>query len=127
MDVAGLVIAGIAALIHGYIFWLESISWTTDRTRAVFGTSMAEARATRALAFNQGFYNLFLAVGVLAGILAFAAGAVVVGATLVFASAASMVLAGVVLVSSDPSKAKAAFIQLVPPLIGLIVLGIGLG
>lgn len=126
MVYAGLVIVGVAALIHGYIFYLESLSWTSERTRAVFGTTAEEAAATGQLAFNQGFYNLFLAIEVVAGIIAFAVGAVPVGVALIFAGAGSMVLAGVVLAASSPSKASAAFKQLLPPLIGLVVLGIGL-
>ncbi|HEY0217854.1 MAG TPA: DUF1304 domain-containing protein, partial [Cellulomonas sp.] len=62
MIATGLVLAALAALVHVYIFRLESLTWTSERTRAVFGTTEAEAEATRALAFNQGFYNLFLAV-----------------------------------------------------------------
>jgi putative membrane protein len=126
MVYAGLVIVGVAALIHGYIFYLESLGWTSERTRAVFGTTAEEAAATGQLAFNQGFYNLFLAIEVVAGIVAFAVGAVPVGVALIFAGAGSMVLAGVVLAASSPSKAGAAFKQLLPPLIGLVVLGIGL-
>lgn len=127
MIVFGLVIVGVAALIHGYIFWLESVSWTTERTRAVFGTTEAEAQTTKLLAFNQGFYNLFLAVEVATGIAIFAAGATLIGSVLVFAGAASMVLAGVVLLASSPTKTRAALTQLLPPLIGLIAFGIGLG
>jgi putative membrane protein len=126
MVIAGLVIVALAALIHLYIFVLESLTWTTARTRAVFGTSAEQAAQTRQLAFNQGFYNLFLAVEVVAGIVAFALGATAVGVVLVAAGALSMVLAGVVLVASDRTKARAALIQMLPPLIGVIVGGIGL-
>jgi len=28
MVVVGLVLAGLAALVHVYIFWLESVAWT---------------------------------------------------------------------------------------------------
>ncbi|MCE1175151.1 MAG: DUF1304 domain-containing protein [Propionibacteriales bacterium] len=126
MVIAGLVIVALAALVHLYIFVLESLTWTTARTRAVFGTSAEQAAQTRQLAFNQGFYNLFLAVEVVAGIVAFALGAVPVGIALVLAGAGSMVLAGVVLMVSDATKTRAALIQLLPPLIGVIVGGIGL-
>lgn len=126
MAVIGLVIVGIAALIHGYIFWLESMAWTSPRTRGVFGLTEDQAHTTQAMAFNQGFYNLFLAVEVAAGIIAYAAGFPLIGAVLVFAGAASMVLAGVVLLASSRDKARAALIQLLPALIGLIVFGIGL-
>ena len=39
MVVVGLALAGVAALIHVYIFYLESVVWTTPRARAVFGTT----------------------------------------------------------------------------------------
>jgi putative membrane protein len=126
MIYVGLVIVGAAALIHGYIFFLESIAWTSPRARAVFGVTAEQAVATQALAFNQGFYNLFLAVQVVAGIIAFLAGAVPVGVALILAGAGSMVLAGVVLASFTPAKAGAALKQLLPPLIGLIFVGLGL-
>lgn len=54
MVIAGLVFAGLAALLHVFIFYLESMAWTT-RARAVFGTTAQEAEATREMAFNQGF------------------------------------------------------------------------
>lgn len=125
MVYAGLVIVGIAALIHGYIFWLESISWTSRRTRATFGLSEDQAQSTREMAFNQGFYNLFLAVEVAAGIVVFAAGFPLVGTVLIVAGAVSMMLAGIVLLASSPDKARAALIQILPALIGLILFGIG--
>ncbi len=126
MVIAGLVIVALAALIHVYIFVLESMTWTSARTRAVFGTSPEQAVQTRQLAFNQGFYNLFLAIEVVAGIVAFALGVSAAGIALVVAGAGSMVLAGVVLMASDATKTRAALIQMLPPLIGVIVGGIGL-
>ena len=48
MLIAGLVFAAVAALIHVFIFYLESVAWTTPRARAVFGTSQQEAEATTA-------------------------------------------------------------------------------
>ena len=127
MIITGLVLTGVAALIHLYIFVLESFAWTGPRAAAVFGLRSAEeAQATRALAFNQGFYNLFLAVAVILGTALLAAGATAVGATLVFVGAGSMVAAGLVLLLSSPSKAGAALKQLVPPLLGIVALAIGL-
>ena len=126
MVIAGLVFAALAAALHVYIFVMESLTWTSVRTRATFGISEQEAQATKELAFNQGFYNLFLAIAVFAGIVVFAAGAPEVGATLVFVGAGSMVAAGLVLLLSSPSKARAALVQLVPPLLGVVALAIGL-
>ncbi|MFJ8686490.1 DUF1304 domain-containing protein [Micromonospora wenchangensis] len=126
MIVAGLVLAGIAGLIHVYIFYLESVAWTTARARSIFGTTREEAETTRQLAFNQGFYNLFLAIAVVVGIVAHAVGAHTVGVTLVFVGTGSMVAAGLVLLVSAPAKAGAALKQLVPPLLAVVALAIGL-
>ena len=126
MVVAGLVLAAAAALVHVYIFWLESVAWTTPRARRVFGTTTEEARVTRALAYNQGFYNLFLAGLVVVGVLVVTGGHLAVGATLVIAGAACMVGASLVLVLSDPSKASAARAQGVLPALGIVALVIGL-
>lgn len=126
MVVTGLVLAGLAALVHVYIFWLESVAWTTPRARAIFGTTEDEARVTRALAYNQGFYNLFLAVAVVVGIVLVAVGQLAVGATLVLVGAGSMVAAALVLVLSDRSKASAARTQGLLPLLGVVALVVGL-
>lgn len=126
MLIAGLIFAGIAALIHVYIFYLESVAWTTPSARAVFGMSEPEAQATKPLAYNQGFYNLFLAIMIGVGIVLIALDQRAVGSTLVFAGAGSMVAAGLVLLTSDPSKASAAFKQLIPPAIGCVLLAIAL-
>ena len=126
MIVIGCVLAGIAAAVHVYIFVLESLVWTGDRARATFGTTREEAATTRALAFNQGFYNLFLAVATSLGIVLLGAGRTTVGATLVLTGAGSMVAAGLVLLISSPTKARAALVQLGPPALAVVALVIGL-
>ena len=69
MNVAGYIFAALAAVVHVYIFVLESILWTAPKTRATFGVkSEEEALTTKPLAFNQGFYNLFLAIVSVIGI-----------------------------------------------------------
>ncbi|MBW0271315.1 epimerase [Nocardia sp. MH4] len=122
MTVVALVFVGIAVLLHGYIFVLESLQWTRPRTRATFGISAEQAEATREMAFNQGFYNLFLAVVAAVGMGFTVFGDTGIGVALVLAGAGSMVAAGVVLLVSSPDKARAASIQLVPPLIGGVAL-----
>ncbi len=117
-----LVFLGIAAVIHVYIFVLESLRWTAPSTRRTFGTSAADAETTKPLAFNQGFYNLFLAITVGVGIVMAGNGALAPGAALLFAGAGSMVAAGLVLLISDRRKARAALVQLSAPAIGLILL-----
>jgi putative membrane protein len=122
MMTAALIVVGLAALLHVYIFVLESLRWTSPRTRAVFGTTAEEAEATKMLAFNQGFYNLFLAVVTAVGIAAVVLGHRSAGAALVFAGAGSMLAAAVVLLASSPDKARAAVTQGTLPLIGIALL-----
>ena len=126
MVVAGLILAGIAGLIHVYIFYLESDRLDDrPRPRGLRHQPRGGGGDTE-LAFNQGFYNLFLAVAIVVGIVAYAVGAHPVGATLVFVGAGSMVAAGLVLLISAPAKASAALKQLVPPLLAVVALAIGL-
>ena len=54
MLTAGLIVAGLAALLHVYIFVMESLTWTSPRTRATFGLTEQQAADTKELAFNQG-------------------------------------------------------------------------
>lgn len=125
MILAGLVLAALAAALHVFIFYLESFAWTT-RARGVFGTSAEEAEATRELAFNQGFYNLFLAIAVFVGIAAFALGSDTVGATLVLVGAGSMLAASLVLLLSSPDKAASAVKQGTLPALAVAALVVGL-
>lgn len=126
MITAGLVFAAFAALLHVYIFTMESLTWTSDRTRATFGTTPEEAETTRLLAFNQGFYNLFLAIVTGVGITALALGHRWVGAALVLAGVGSMAAAALVLVSSARDKARAAVTQGLFPVISIVLLIFGL-
>lgn len=124
MAIAALVFAALAAVVHVYIWVLESMMWTAPRTRAVFGTTEAEAATTKLLALNQGFYNLFLAVVTTVGIVAFAMCSTAVGAALIFAGTGSMVLAAVVLLVSSPDKARGALIQGTFPAIAIVLMGL---
>lgn len=126
MIIAGLVFTALAALVHVYIFTMESLTWTSARTRAIFGMTAEEAETTKLLAFNQGFYNLFMAIVSGIGIPAVAMGDTAVGVALVFAGLGSMVAASSVLLLSAPDKARAAFIQGTFPVIAIVLLVFGL-
>ncbi|KUI42275.1 epimerase [Mycobacterium sp. IS-1590] len=124
MGFVGLFFAGLAALLHIYIWVMESLTWTSARTRATFGLTEEEALATKELAFNQGFYNLFLAIVTLAGIVIGAIGYNWVGIALIFAGVGSMLAAALVLLVSSPDKAKAAVTQGIFPLIAIVLLAV---
>ncbi|MFY9714547.1 MAG: DUF1304 domain-containing protein [Microbacterium sp.] len=127
MLIAGLVLAAAAAAFHVFIFALESLKWTEPATRKVFGVaSEADALTMKQLAFNQGFYNLFLALTTLLGIVLFISGVVTVGLTLVFAGTGMMLAAALVLILSDRGKARAAIMQGSLPLLAVIVTAVGI-
>jgi putative membrane protein len=122
MLIIGLVLAAAAAAFHVFIFALESLRWTEPETRKIFGVaSEADAETTKPLAFNQGFYNLFLALSVLLGIALLLSGLSTVGLTLVFAGTGMMVAAALVLVLSNPKLAKSAAMQGGMPLLAIVV------
>ena len=130
MITAGLVFAALAALLHVYIFTMESLTWTSPRTRKTFGTTAEEAETTKLLALTQGFYTLFLAIVSGIGITVVAMGhspvSSAVGSSLIFAGVGSMAAAAVVLLLSSPDKARAALTQGTFPLIAIVLLVLGL-
>lgn len=106
------IIALIAAFIHFYFFLLESILWTRPRTLKLFRMSQQQAETTQLLAFNQGFYNLFLAGAVVVGMVLGEEGKILVDYALI-----SMALAGIILWFSKKEMRRGALIQALPPLI----------
>jgi putative membrane protein len=119
--VTACVFAALAALVHVYIFVLESLRWTEPATRRVFGTTEETAAVTQPLAYNQGFYNLFLAIGSIAGIGMVGSNRSASIALIVFATG-SMLTAALVLIASDSSKARAAVVQGLFPAFALLLL-----
>jgi len=125
MLILGLVLAAAAAAFHVFIFALESLRWTEPETRKIFGVaSEADAETTKPLAFNQGFYNLFLALATLLGIALLLSGLTTIGLTLVFAGTGMMLAAALVLVLSNPKMAKSATMQGGLPLLAIVVTAI---
>ncbi|WP_447944111.1 DUF1304 domain-containing protein [Microbacterium aurum] len=120
-------VAALAALLHVYIFVMESIQWTQPRVWRRFGVAdQAAADVTKPMAYNQGFYNLFLAIGVVIGLALFWAGdagttAEVAGRALVLFSLGSMLAAALVLVTSGAKYLRPATIQGTLPLIGFVL------
>ena len=123
MDMAQVFIA-IAGAIHIYIFVMESVLWGKPKTNRIFGLSPQLAEQNRVFAFNQGYYNLFLAIGAILGVAFSFAGHPTVGLTLMLCSSASMIGASLALLYSQPKLKRPALIQGLPPMLGLIFLGI---
>lgn len=118
---ATLTFASLAALLHVYIFWMESIAWETPRVRHTFGVSAEQAAATKQFAFNQGFYNLFLAIITFVGV-GIACRSHAPGIALIIAGLGSMVGAATVLVADDRKKLRAAVVQATFAKLGLLSL-----
>ena len=122
MHLVAMVFAIFAALLHVFIFYMESISGTSEKTRSTFGMSEEAAENTKEMAFNQGFYNLFLAIEVFAGVGLYLAGAQGVGLALMLFGAGSMLAAALLLFITSPDKRSAAIKQGTLPLIAVIAL-----
>lgn len=121
MTTIAVVLAVLAALLHVYIFVLESFRWTEPSTRKTFGVSEADAETTRPLAYNQGFYNLFLAVVTMVGVAIIGANEDV-GSALALAGTGSMLAAAVVLVTHDRRMVRAALTQGTVPALAVLSL-----
>jgi len=121
MPIVAVLAALVAALIHVWFFVLESLQFERPAVFARFGLrSSEEAAIVRPMAFNQGFYNLFLAAGIVVGLALVAAGRPESGAAIVLFACACMVGAGLVLVTSNRHFALGAALQAGPPLLALI-------
>jgi putative membrane protein len=115
-----LILAALAGLLHVFIFILESLRWEEPATRKTFGTTPEQAAMTKQLAYNQGFYNLFLALGIVVGLVLVTNGSVEAGRAVVVFACACMVLAGVVLITTSRAMLRAALLQAVPPALAII-------
>ena len=123
MTIAALVFAGLAGIIHVYIWTMESLTWRKPATWKRFGVATQEEAETQALfAFNQGFYNLFLAIIAFVGIGGVLKGGscATAGWALVLASTASMLGAAAVLRSCGKEYTRAAVLQGTFPLLTIV-------
>ena len=125
----GLVAAVGAAAVHVLIFWMESIAWEGPLARRAFGGTPEEVRPHAFYAYNQGFYNLFLAVEALLGVALVVLGAgsaFRAGTALVLYGTGSMVAAALVLGLCSPAHRGAALKQGALPALAIICLCAGL-
>lgn len=117
--IIALMFISLAALLHVYIFYLEVFAWEKPAARKVFGeASVEELAITRFFAYNQGVYNLLLAI--IAGI-----GVAMRNPTLMLAGAGSMVVAAA-LAFKSPKHRGAAMKQCVFAVIGVVCLVVSL-
>jgi hypothetical protein len=124
MFLVGMIAAFLAAALHVFIFYIESFAWTT-RALSVFGMDREFAEATKEMAFNQGFYNFFLAIEAFAGIAVYYLASRPVGLTLALFGVGSMFAAAVLLFVTSPDKRSAAIKQGFLPLLAVVALAAG--
>ena len=124
MLLVGMIAAFLAAALHVFIFYIESFAWTT-RALSVFGMDRESAEATKEMAFNQGFYNFFLAIEAFAGIAIYYLASRPVGLTLVLFGVGSMLAAALLLFVTSPDKRSAAIKQGFLPLLDVVTLAAG--
>ena len=118
--IIALVFISLAALLHVYIFYLEVFAWEKSAARKVFGeASVEELAITRFFAYNQGVYNLLLAI--IAGI-----GVAMRNPALMLAGAGSMIVAAAALAPKSPKHRGAAVKQCVFAVIGVVCLVVSL-
>jgi putative membrane protein len=124
LAIVGSIFIFVAALIHLLIFVMESVLWTRPAVWKRFGLATQEhAEIVKPMAFNQGFYNVFLAIGAGLGLVLLGSPSLMqAGIALSIFAAGSMVLAAIVLIASSPKLARAAVIQGLAPLIGIVFL-----
>lgn len=100
MSVVAQVAAGVAALIHVVVWVCEA--FLIHRVHySMFRQPAEHVPAIRLWAFGVGFYNLFLACGLIAGLIAVNTGEELVGRTLILYVSWFMVLGSVVLAVAD--------------------------
>lgn len=123
LPVAAAVFAVLAAALHAAFFVLESLLFRRPFAWRTFGVrSQQDAETVRDWALNQGYYNLFLAVGTVAGVLlAMSSNPATVGAGIgmVLLATGSMLGAAVVLLVTKPALLRGAAIQGLPPLLAI--------
>jgi len=125
METVGYLLALVAAAIHAYIFYLESIAWKKPAAHRLFG--VREERDVQILTqvmFNQGFYNLFLAFGALGGAL-LGLGNSSVGRGLTLYCMTFMAGAALVLIGSNARMVRGALVQGLIPAVALVALLLG--
>jgi len=118
MSLIAQVFVVIAGVFHVVVFAMESLLFRKPSTyRRFLVKDDTEMAAARPWAFNQGFYNLFLAIGALGGLVWGGDK----GHAIALFACACMAGAGVVLVASDRRMVRAAATQAVPPILALVL------
>lgn len=131
LALAGLAMILIAGGVHVFIFTLESVAWRTRGART-FRIPATDVETVRPWAFNQGWYNLLLAIGAIAGSVTTAIGMLaperlpdrLLGAAfgVTIFCAATMLIASLVLLATSREQLRGVLVQGLAPVLGLVAL-----
>ncbi len=112
----------IAGLVHIFFFILESFLIQKPDGHKYLKISKSDHAAIKPWAFNQGFYNLFLALGVFLGLYFVLKLQVQIAGVVTSVFGFGMIGAGLVLFFSEPKLRKGAYLQIIPPVLGFFFL-----
>ena len=115
MNTVTQIFAVLAGVIHLGIFAMESLLFSNPKVSRGFVGNAPVTPELKSFAFNQGFYNLFLALGAIGGVIAGGT----TGKAIALFSCACIVGAGLVLIISQPRLWRGAALQIVPAGIAL--------
>ena len=104
--------------LHGHH---ESVLFERPDVHARFRTRTQDVPAIKPWAYNQGFYNLFLALGTFVGVGLALVGPRNVGLALILFGCGSMLAAAVVLITADRRMARAAATQGLLPALAVVL------
>ena len=121
MPMPTLILMALAALVHIGFFVMESVLWRRPSVHRIFGVADTEKAEVLAFALvNQGFYNLFLAAGAIAGVVYSSDIVTRTRDELLVFTVLFMIGAALVLYISDRRLVRGALIQGAPPLLALL-------
>lgn len=112
----------IAGALHLGFFVMESVLFQKKGGHKLFKLAEQDHAAVKVWALNQGFYNLFLALGTFLGLYFVLQKQVMVAGVLTGFCGFSMIGAGLVLWFSAPQLRRGAMLQILPPVFGFFAL-----
>ncbi|MFI2610485.1 DUF1304 domain-containing protein [Kitasatospora sp. NPDC018619] len=120
MNTVSQAFAVLAAAVHLIVWPLESFLYGHPQVRRLLTGSTADAPEVRLWRVNVGFYNLFLALGLAAGLVLLHSGHPTAGRAVVLYVAAFMLAGGITLALSEPKLWRGALGQAVPAAVILV-------
>lgn len=113
---------GVAGVIHFGFFVMEAFLLQKKESYKILRVSEDVHRLLKPWILNQGYYNLFLSLGMFVGLSLVLKKQIIPAGVLTSFCGLFMIGAGVVLSFSSPELRKWAWLQWLPPILGFIFL-----